>query len=132
MTANSFRLQIIELPVKNVKESAKWYTEMFGLDYCFPYNEGDEEAWLNVNGMGFGLILSNELPKYFVTAQGVRKPFFTFQVDNIKELHEEMTRKGVQVQDMIYKQGGGYSFQFFDPDGHLLGIWGGWPKKENG
>lgn len=134
MSAKSFHLQVIELPVKNVKESVQWYTEMFGLGFCFPYHEGDDEAWLDLNGMGLGLIRSNsnELPKLdFVTSKGERKPFFTFQVNNIKELHEEMIQKGVEVQEMVYKQGGGYSFQFFDPNGNHLGIWGGWPKEES-
>lgn len=131
MAAKSLHLQVIELPVKNVSESVKWYTEMFGLGFCFPYNEGDDEAWLNLNGMGFGLIRSNEIPKLdFVTAQGERKPFFTFQVDNIQELHEEMTRKGADVKEMVYKKGGGYSFQFIDPNGIQLGIWGGWPEED--
>lgn len=131
MAAKSFHLQVIELPVKHVKESVQWYTEMFGLGFCFPYNEGDDEAWLNLNGMGFGLIRTDELPRLdFVTAKGERKPFFTFQVDNIQELHEDMIRKGVEVREMVYKKGGGYSFQFFDPSGNHLGIWGGWPKEE--
>ncbi|GAA0383688.1 VOC family protein [Paenibacillus motobuensis] len=130
MTAKSFHLQIAELPVRNVKESMQWYTDLFGVDLCFPYNEGDDEAWLNLNGLGFGLIRSDEQPKMnFVSASGERKLFFTFQVDNIKELHEEMIQKGVEVEEMAYKQGGGYSFQFFDPSGNYLGVWGGWPKE---
>jgi len=133
LSAKSFHLQVIEIPVKNVEESVKWYTELFGLELSFPYNEGDGEAWLNLKGMGFGLIHSNEIPKMdFITAKGERKPFFTFQVDNIEELHKDMTQKGVEVQEMVYKQGGGFSFQFFDPNGNYLGIWGGWPKEENG
>lgn len=130
MTAKAFHLQIVELPVRNVKESMQWYTDLFGVDLCFPYNEGDDEAWLNLNGLGFGLIRSDDQPRMeFVSASGERKPFFTFQVDNIKELHEEMNQKGVEVKEMVYKQGGGYSFQFFDPSGNFLGIWGGWPKE---
>jgi predicted enzyme related to lactoylglutathione lyase len=132
LPAKSFHLQVIELPVKDVKESVKWYTEMFGLGFCFPYYEGDDEAWLNLNGMGFGLVRSNELPQMdFVTAKGERKPFFTFQVDNIHELREEMIQKGAKVKEMVYKEGGGYSFQFFDPSGNHLGIWGGWPKDKD-
>ncbi|AZS16758.1 VOC family protein [Paenibacillus lutimineralis] len=130
MTAKAFHLQIVELPVRNVKESMQWYTDLFGVDLCFPYNEGDDGAWLNLNGLGFGLIRSDDQPKMdFVSASGERKPFFTFQVDNIKELYEEMNQKGVEVKEMVYKQGGGYSFQFFDPSGNFLGIWGGWPKE---
>jgi predicted enzyme related to lactoylglutathione lyase len=36
------------------------------------------------------------------------------------------------MEEMIYKPGGGYSFQLLDPDGNRLGIWGGWPKEETG
>lgn len=131
MTAKSFHLQVIELPVRNVEQSVKWYTEMFGIGLCFPFNEGDDGAFLNLNGMALGLIRANEIPKLeFVSTRGERKPFFTFQVDNIHELNEEMIRKGVEVQEMVYKPGGGYSFQFKDPDGNQLGIWGGWPKDD--
>ncbi|WP_274654720.1 VOC family protein [Paenibacillus humicola] len=131
MTAKSLHLQVIELPVKDVAASVKWYTEMFGLGFSFPYQEGDDEAWLNLNGMGFGLVRTNDIPKLeFVSAQGERKPVLTFQVDNIEELREEMIRKGTQVEKMVYKKGGGYSFQFADPEGNRLGIWGGWPKEE--
>ncbi|MDP5276453.1 VOC family protein [Chengkuizengella axinellae] len=130
MAAKSFHLQIVELPVKNVKESVEWYKKMFGLKLSFPFNEGDDEAWFNLNGMGFGLIQTNDLPKMdFISSKGERKPFFTFQVDNIKEFHQEMIQKGVEVQDMVFKQDGGYSFQFFDLNGNPLGIWGGWPKR---
>jgi predicted enzyme related to lactoylglutathione lyase len=131
LTVKRFHLQVIEVPVRNVKESVEWYTGMFGLSFCFPYNEGDEEAWLNVNGMGFGLIHTNEVPKMeFISIKGERKIFFSFQVDNIHELYEEMKQKGADVKEMVYKQSGGYSFQFVDPDGNCMGIWGGWPKEE--
>lgn len=130
MAAKSAHFQVIEIPVKDVQESVQWYTSMFGFGFCFPYHEGDDEAFLNVNGMGFGLIRSNEMPKMdFKSARGERKPFFTFQVDNIEELHHEMKHKGAEVHDMVYKEGGGYSFQFHDPNGNHLGIWGGWPKE---
>jgi hypothetical protein len=86
-----------------------------------------------VNGMALGLIRANEIPKLeLFSAKGERKPVVTFQVENIKELYEEMVRSVAQVEEMIYKQGGGYSFQLLDPDGNRLGIWGGWPKEETG
>lgn len=130
MAAKSFHLQVIEIPVTNVERSVKWYTDMFGLGFCFPFHEGDDEAWLNLNGMGFGLVRSPETLKLeFVNSRGERKPVLSFQVDNIHELHKEMIGKGANVREMVYKPGGGYSFQFTDPDNNFLGVWGGWPKE---
>jgi len=126
----SLHLQIIEIPVKDVKRSAAWYREMFKLDYCFPYKEGDDGAFLNLNGIALGLIESQEIPKLeFFSMKGECKPVLTFQVNNIQALHEEMIGKGADVKEMIYKPGGGHSFQFLDLDGNLIGVWGGWPKE---
>ncbi|PWW05096.1 putative enzyme related to lactoylglutathione lyase [Paenibacillus cellulosilyticus] len=130
MTATRFHLQVIEIPVRDVQESVDWYTGMFGLGFCFPYNEGDEEACLNLNGMGFSLIKADVVPALdFVSSRGERKAFFSFQVDNIHELYEEMKGKGADVKEMVFKEGGGYSFQFVDPNGNCMGIWGGWPEE---
>jgi len=130
---SAFHLQVIEIPVRNVSESLKWYTEMFGLELCFPYEEGEEEACLNLSGMGFSLIAAKDIPRLdFVSAKGVRKPFFTFQVDNIKDFREEMIQKGVDVSELVFKPDGGYSCQFLDPSGNWMGIWGGWPKEGDG
>jgi hypothetical protein len=32
-------------------------------------------------------------------------------VDNIHELNEVMKQKGAEIKEMVYKPGGGYSFQ---------------------
>ncbi|MBW5448908.1 hypothetical protein GE107_22975 [Cohnella sp. CFH 77786] len=58
----------------------------------------------------------------FVSAKGEREIFFSFQVDNIQELYEEMKQKGADVKEMVYKPGNGYSFQVIDPDGNCMGI----------
>ncbi|MFD0679000.1 MULTISPECIES: hypothetical protein [unclassified Paenibacillus] len=41
-----------------------------------------------------------------------------------------MKQKGANVKEVVYKPGGGYRFQFLDPDGNCMGIWGEWPKEE--
>ncbi|WJQ80051.1 VOC family protein [Brevibacillus brevis] len=52
-------------------------------------------------------------------------------VDKIHEVYEELKSKGIEVSEMTYKRGGGYSFRFRDPDGHLNHLWGGWPSAED-
>src|SRR5690242_2106176 len=129
MAAKSVHLQVVEIPVKDLEESAKWYMDMFDIGLHF---KDDDEIGLGMNGMGFILVRSNEIPRLdFISAKGEIKPILTFQVDNIHELREEMVNKGVDALEMMYKPGGGYSFQFFDPNGNHLGIWGGWPKEED-
>ncbi|MDR0268169.1 VOC family protein [Paenibacillus sp.] len=130
MTAKSLHIQVIELPVKDVAKAVRWYTEVFNVGFCFPFSDGDDAAWLNLNGIALGLVEAMEVPKFeFVSSKGERKPVLTFQVDNIHELRSELSQKGVSVGDMLYKQDGGYSFQLVDPSGNLLGVWGGWPKE---
>jgi predicted enzyme related to lactoylglutathione lyase len=131
MAAQSIHMQIISIPVKNVEQSVKWYREMFGLDFCFPFQEGAEEAFFNLNGMAFGLIRSSEVLRMeFTNANGALIPVLTFQVDNIHELHAKMANKGAEVREMTFKPSGGHNFQFVDPEGNCLGVWGGWPKED--
>jgi predicted enzyme related to lactoylglutathione lyase len=130
MAAQGLHLQVISIPVKNVGRSVAWYRDMFSLPFCFPFNEGDDEACLNLKGMGLCLIRSLEVPRLdFPNMKGEPVPILSFQVDNIHELHAEMIERGGDVREMVYKKGGGFSFRFLDPDGNCLGVWGGWPKE---
>ncbi|MBP1972209.1 hypothetical protein [Cohnella thailandensis] len=41
-----------------------------------------------------------------------------------------MFGKAADMQETVYKPGGGHGFKFHDPDGNRLGVRGGWPKEE--
>ncbi|MGZ4112858.1 MAG: VOC family protein, partial [Tumebacillaceae bacterium] len=104
---------------------------ILGLAFTFEFQPGDQEAWLNVGGVGLGLIRSTEVPRFeFTNSRGTTQPMMQFQVENIQDVYNELQRKGVEVSEMIYKPEGGYSFTFRDPDGHLAGLWGGWPTDD--
>ncbi|RNB91290.1 VOC family protein [Brevibacillus fluminis] len=122
---------VIQLPVKNLEASIKWYQELLGIPFTFPYTPGDNEAWLNVGGVGLGLVRSPEVPHLdFCNMNGQPQPILSLQVDEIQAVYAELKEKGIDVGEMVYKKGGGYSFTFRDPDGHLSNLWGGWPSAE--
>lgn len=120
---------VVQLPVRDLDASVRWYTQMLGIPFTFDYTPGDPEAWLNVGGVGLGLIYSPEVPKLdFTDSQGRLQPIISLQVDNIHEAYEELRKLGVEVGEMVFKPQGGYSFTFRDPDGHMGNLWGGWPQ----
>lgn len=131
MTVVTKNFAVVQLPVRDVEKSVAWYRDILGLAFAFEFQEGDNEAWFDVGGVGLGLIRSSEIPKLeFTDMRETTQPILQFQVENIQDVYRELQHKGVQVSEMIFKQEGGYSFTFRDPDGHMSSLWGGWPSAE--
>jgi predicted enzyme related to lactoylglutathione lyase len=132
MTVKTTNFAVVQLPVKDLEASVKWYQEVMGIPFTFEFKAGDNEAWLNVGGVGLGLIRCPNVPKLdFSNITGQAQPIISFQVENIKSVYLEIKNKGVELSEMIYKKSGGYSFTLRDPDGHLSSLWGGWPSEED-
>lgn len=132
MKVKALDISVIQIPVRNVEQSVTWYKETLGLQFTFEYSQGDSEAWMNVNGgIGFGLVkCDGDTPNlHFYNSRGELNPMLTFKVDNIQDVYSTMKNKGIEVSEMIYKEGGGYSYSCTDLNGHSLTIWGGWPKE---
>jgi predicted lactoylglutathione lyase len=123
---------VIQLPVKNLEASVKWYREILEIPFTFEFQPGDNEAWLNVGGVGLGLIRCPKVPSLdFSNSAGQLQPIFSLQVDNIHSVYQELKEKGIETGELVYKKSGGYSFTLRDPDGHLSNLWGGWPSAED-
>lgn len=123
---------VVQLPVKDLEASVEWYRNVLGIPFTFDYRPGDNEAWLNVGGVGLGLIRSPRVPTLdFTNSAGVLQPIISLQVDNIHSAYQEIKEKGIEASELIYKKSGGYSFTLRDPDGHLSNLWGGWPSEED-
>ncbi|BAB06940.1 VOC family protein [Halalkalibacterium halodurans] len=131
MSRKALDIPVIQLPVSNLEKAVEWYQSMLGLAFTFPFQEGDDEAWLNVNGsIGLGLIRCDDVPNLsFRNKNGELKAVLTFRVDDIHAFYTDLKDKGVPVGEMVYKEGGGYSFIVKDLDGHRSYIWEGWPKE---
>lgn len=126
----------IQWPVRDLEHSLAWYRDILGLELTFPFTPGDNEAWLDVGGVGLGLIRCPDAPRFtFPDLHGTPQPLLQFQVTDIHTLHRTLRDQGLEVSDMLFKPQGGHSFTLPDPDGHLLSLWGGWPtdveRQEN-
>lgn len=123
---------VVQLPVKDLEASVKWYREVLELPFSFEFSPEDNDAWFNVGGIGLGLIRCPNVPRMeFIDSVGQLQPIVSLQVDNIHDVYQEIKDKGIEVSDMSYKKSGGYSFTLRDPDGHLAHLWGGWPSEED-
>ncbi|MED1951249.1 VOC family protein [Brevibacillus centrosporus] len=132
MSVNITNFAVVQLPVKDVGVSVKWYNEVLGIPFTFAFTPGDNEAWMNVGGVGLGLVRTENVPSLdFRNLDGQFQPIISLQVQNIHTVYQELAEKGYKLSEMLYKQGGGYSFQLRDPDGHINHLWGGWPSEED-
>ncbi|WP_127573049.1 VOC family protein [Paenibacillus xylaniclasticus] len=123
---------VIKVPVKDLEASVRWYQDVIGIPFGFDFTPGDNEAWLDVGGVGLGLIRCPDVPKLeFRGIDGRIHPIIQFQVQDIHSVYEEIKGKGIEVSEMYYLPSGGYSFELRDPDGHLTSLWGGWPSAED-
>jgi predicted enzyme related to lactoylglutathione lyase len=132
MAVNTTNFAVVKLPVKDLEASAQWYQDVMGIPFTFDFKPGDNEAWLNVGGVGLGLIRCPSVPKLdFCGMDGQAQPIIQLQVENIQSVYQEIKGKGIDVSEMYYLKSGGYSFTLRDPDGHLSSLWGGWPSAED-
>lgn len=120
------RVAVVRLPVKDLEASANWYRDTLGIPLSFDLNPGDNEAWFDIGELGLNLMLCPNVPKLdFTNMDGQAQPILVLQVDNIHSVYETFREKGIEVSEMFYAAGAGYSFNLRDLDGHLSNVWGG-------
>lgn len=122
----------IYLPAKHPYSTAKWYSDIFGL-------EAADFAPLDPNADLVVLKLSDDIPGggsiFFVQSNdkfsmnfnnmdGYNHAILMFQVKDIEEIYIRMQEKGVELAtDGIKDRGGcGKEIAFFDPDGRKVEI----------
>ena len=80
MAVNVKNYAVVQLPVRDLEASVRWYKEILGIPFTFEYNKGDQEAWLNVGGIGLGLINCPEVPKLdFTNSRGQLQPIISLR-----------------------------------------------------
>lgn len=124
MDAKLARVGTIYLPVKAVDEAAKWYEEKLGADISYIDNS---KAILNFADQSFFLVqsLPNESAN-FLDIKGVEQFSVTFEVDGLEVLHwlhEEFSRKQIDVGNIEDRGHTGRNFVFKDLDGNKFDVW---------
>ena len=112
------------IPVRNVEESSRWYVDKLGAELS--YKDGDK-AIINLANQSFFLVQSIEgQTSNFIDVYGNERFSITFEVDgmeNLKNLHTELTEKNIKVGDMEDRGHSGRNFVFYDLDGNVFDVW---------
>lgn len=118
MTAKSLHLQIIELPVKNVEASVKWYTEMFG---CLIMGL---QAKMRAKEKMFWIL--EKLPNDAFTEEidGPIRPLVLIKNrDAFFTYHRFLTENGIKCGDIGgFVEKGRVLFHFYDLDGNRFNV----------
>lgn len=107
------RIDTVFLEVTNMERSIGWYTEVLGFSV----------RWHDVEN-GYAAIEMGETPLTLVRAEKVTPGthcLLNFYSADIYAAHQKLAERGVSVEDVI-DYGAVLSFEFKDPDGHILGV----------
>lgn len=103
------------LPVEDMEEAKKYYSEILGLQVKFDFSDKGMIAY-RIGNEEPAIILKDK--KKFVNM----KPTIWFVVQNVYESYNEMQSKGIAFLTEPFKIGTGTAVEFEDPFGNRLGI----------
>jgi catechol 2,3-dioxygenase-like lactoylglutathione lyase family enzyme len=111
------------LPVRDIEKSAKWYTELFGIEYQF-HQESSPQYPFRYAFWKMGT--SNHHPKWFnlvetSTVFPMEHIPFNIQIEDADMMHNFLKDKGVKLTD-IMDAGVFRWFNFIDPNGNEIGF----------
>ncbi len=115
-------LSMVVLPVSDWERARKWYTEKLG---CKPVYEAPDDRWGEYAlGEDAGVTLGLwGLPEGYTVVHGdglkniAPQPYI--QVDNLEKVVEELTRRGIEFEQ-VFSDEEFKTARFLDPEGHVL------------
>jgi catechol-2,3-dioxygenase len=124
MNEKLVRVGTIYLPVRNPKESAKWYSQKLGASIQY---QDEDKVIIQLANQSFFLVKS---PKSecanFQDNKGQTRFCLTFEVDGIEILQallKEFKKSDISTGEIEDRGHAGKNFVFSDPDGNLFDVW---------
>ncbi|WP_394140379.1 VOC family protein [Cytobacillus oceanisediminis] len=126
MRKKLLRVGTVYIPVTNVCNSLKWYTEKLGAVESYKDKKG-KMAIINMASQSFFLVESPEQESMnFMDTDGNKRFSLTFEVDGpakLESLHKELLLQKVKAGEIEDRGHPGRNFVFSDPDGNLFDVW---------
>ncbi|WP_062515249.1 VOC family protein [Halobacillus sp. KGW1] len=115
------QVHYVRIPVKDLKASARWYTDVLGLELVTITEE--PMAIIKVEDGPFLLILVPTNDETFAHFTINKEAAFSigFTSRRLAELHQHLTAHNVKVEEIREDNGHAY-FHFYDPDGNKLQV----------
>ncbi|TMU83555.1 VOC family protein [Bacillus sp. BHET2] len=112
------QVHYIRIPVKDLARSAKWYTDVLGLQLV---NQNEELAAIKVNEGPFLLILipTEDVTFSHFTVNQEQEFGIGFTSSDLENFHQHLMAYQVKVEE-IKEDNGHAFFHFYDPDGNKL------------
>ena len=109
---NDRRIDYIELAVKDMKKTKKFYNKVFGWEF---EDYGSDYSSFNDGRLAGG----------FFTSEDVRTggPLVIIYTTDLKGMEKKVVAAGGKITKPTFDFPGGRRFQFTDPSGHELAIW---------
>lgn len=109
---NDRRIDYIEIPVKDMKKTKKFYNQVFGWEF---EDFGSDYASFNDGRLAGG----------FVTTEKVKTggPLVIIYTTDLEGMREKVVAAGGKITKPPFDFPGGTRFHFTDPSGHELAIW---------
>ncbi|RLQ94366.1 VOC family protein [Falsibacillus albus] len=124
MRTNINRVGTTYIPVKDPRRSSSWYQEKLGAVENYL---DEDKAIVDFAGQSFFLVKAmGGQQANFIDAKGQEHFSLTFEVngfDELKNLHNELLKAGVDVRKIEDRGHPGNNFVFSDLDGNLFDVW---------
>ncbi|XEC95784.1 VOC family protein [Paenibacillus tarimensis] len=117
-------MTLVQLPAKRLKQTVKFYVEILGLQLSYPERPIENNSFLQtIPRIGPGLHIletpNSEFRQLHGTVNGQPEEYVAFYAASLFQLHERLLQAGTEI---VMKPTEGY-MSFFDPEGHLIGIY---------
>ncbi|REE89005.1 glyoxalase/bleomycin resistance protein/dioxygenase superfamily protein [Paenibacillus taihuensis] len=120
----------LEIPVKDIQQSAEWYVNYLGFELVEPVL-GIAELRL---GSGCRICLfqpdhTDETSYWYVKDRDNYRVRVCLRVPDLEQLHSRLSEAGVNVSPIEGDIGCGWAFHFHDINRNKLVAWGGYTKE---
>ena len=115
-------LDHVAITVRDVERSARWYTEVLGLERQYEDVWGGVPTFVGKGKTGLALFTAEETESSLGEKKAVRMSHFAWRADreNFLRAQQELKERGVAFEFADHEVS--HSIYFRDPDGHKVEI----------